>query len=165
MFTTPINSKCCSICHRLVVIGWSFETPNFWRVRVTIFTNRKLIHDFPIQRFDLSSAVWSEFQCQIMPPPPFWGLEWSQGVENGINRNVIPTFLFIFYTHYRPILHHLATTWHADIAIGIGRLCSRIGGLKNQQIIKGQLTLGFNLLPIHFTLRLYQFSICILHCN
>ena len=33
----------------------------------------------------------------------------AQGVENGTDRNFVPTFLFDIYTHYRPILHRLAT--------------------------------------------------------
>ena len=52
-------------------------------------------------------------------------------VTNGTNRNVVPTFLFEFYTHYRPILHRLATMHNAaDRAMEIGCLCYSIGGLK-----------------------------------
>ena len=45
--------------------------------------------------------------------PPFGGLGWPWGVENGTNRNLVPTFLFDFYTHYRPILHRLVTIHNA----------------------------------------------------
>ena len=60
----------------------------------------------------------------------------TYGVENGSsNRNVDSTFLFDIYTRYLPILHRLATVHNAvdrqttDRAIGIGRICSSIGGL------------------------------------
>ena len=59
------------------------------------------------------------------------------GVKNGVNRNVDPTFLFDFVRkHYRPILHPLATTHNAadGRAIGKGRLCYSIGGLKRVRI-------------------------------
>ena len=67
--------------------------------------------------------------------PPFGGLRWTCGVENGTNRNLVPTLLFDFYTHYRPILHLLATIHNVadrqtDRAISIGRLCYNIGGPK-----------------------------------
>ena len=46
-----------------------------------------------------------------------------------INRDVDPTYLFIFYTHHRPILHRFATKHNsADIqtGFGIGRLKSSV---------------------------------------
>ena len=35
--------------------------------------------------------------------PQNWGVRVDIGVENGTNRNLVPTFLFDFYTHYKPI--------------------------------------------------------------
>ena len=62
--------------------------------------------------------------------PPVWGLGWTLGVKNGANRNVVHTLLFDVYTHYRPILHRLATIHNAvDRQIEVGRLCYSIGGL------------------------------------
>ena len=53
--------------------------------------------------------------------PKFVRLVWTYDVENGTNRNPVPTFLFYFYTHYRPIFHHLATILNvADRAMAIG---------------------------------------------
>ena len=46
--------------------------------------------------------IASKFQCQVLTPqfdPPFGGLGWTQGVEHGANRNIVPTFLFDFCTH------------------------------------------------------------------
>ena len=40
----------------------------------------------------------------IRPLPPFGRLR-TTSFENSTNRNVVPTFLFDFYFHYRPILH------------------------------------------------------------
>ena len=40
---------------------------------------------------------------------PVWGLGWTYGVESSTNRNVDCTFLFDFYTHYRPYSHRLDT--------------------------------------------------------
>ena len=61
-FTTPFNSKFCSIYRRLA--------PN---------SNVKL---------------WPPIR-----PPPFGELEWTKGVENGTNRNVVTTVLFNEYIH------------------------------------------------------------------
>ena len=38
------------------------------------------------------------------PPfqPPIWGLGWTYRVENGTTQNLVPIFLFDFYTHYMP---------------------------------------------------------------
>ena len=103
---------------------------------VRICTNRKPTHDFLLNLnvFALSAAVWPKFQCQIIPPPQFHLTVWV--VENGPNRNVEPTFLFDYYTHYMPIFHRLATKHNAaddrqqtDRAIGTGIWYS-IGGLK-----------------------------------
>ena len=75
-----------------------------------------------------------------MGPPRLGCLGWTQGVEIGANQNVVPTFLFDFYTHYRPILRRLATIHNAadrrqttdtDTALAIGRLCYSVGGLKS----------------------------------
>ena len=42
------------------------------------------------------------------------GSMWSiQGVENGTNRNVDPTFLFNFNTTYTAILYRMATIYNA----------------------------------------------------
>ena len=62
--------------------------------------------------FALPAAVWPELQCQTMAPPTgprLEGLGWTEGDENSTNRNVIPTFIYGFYTQYRPIVHRLAT--------------------------------------------------------
>ena len=60
---------------------------------------------------------------------PVWWLGWTvdQGVENGTDRNVDPTFLFNFYTQDRHILHHLAT-YTTQQKTDRGSLCSSIGG-------------------------------------
>ena len=57
--------------------------------------------------------------CPTAPPPCAsnltvwlgwrWGVRVELGVENGTNQNFDTTFLFNFYTHWRPILHHLST--------------------------------------------------------
>ena len=44
---------------------------------------------------------------------PIWGVRVDLGVENGINRNLGPTFLCDFYTVYRLILHRLASIRNA----------------------------------------------------
>ena len=73
--------------------------------------------------------------------PLFVRSGWNYGVENGTNHNLVLIFLFDFHTHNMPILHRLATIHNAqtdiqttdrqtDRAIGIGRLCDNIGGLK-----------------------------------
>ena len=107
------------------------------------------VPNISIQSFALSAAAWLEFQCRIMAsqfdPPPFGGLWWTKWVENGTNLNVVPTFLFDFYTHYRVILHCLATgpqcttrqtDRHAtDRAIGIGRLCHGTGRLISYPLL------------------------------
>ena len=53
-------------------------------------------------------------------------------MENGTDRNVVPTFLFDFYTYYRPNLHRMATIHNAadrrQTAERKGRLCYNIGG-------------------------------------
>ena len=71
-FTKPINSKFCSICHRLAVI-WkgSFGGFPIWDSSgVGSCANWKNTHDFPIPlntHFALS-PIWLEFQCQNMAP-------------------------------------------------------------------------------------------------
>ena len=79
-----------------------------------------------------------DFSVKLHPRPldPHLGIRVDLGVENGSNRNVDPTFLFEFYTHYRPIKRRLGTIYNAaddrqtDRAIGTGRLCYSIGGLN-----------------------------------
>ena len=63
-------------------------------------------------------------------------------MENGTNLNLVPTFLFDFYTDYIYIQAYPALLGHntqradrqtdrqTEKAIGIGRLCYSIGGLK-----------------------------------
>ena len=76
-----------------------------------------------------------------MPPPPISNPVWvGQGGRNLYNRNVVHTLLFDFYTHYRPILHCLATIQNAadrqtDRAVEMGRLCYCIGGLKQSALL------------------------------
>ena len=96
-------------------------------------------HGFPIpfyQSFAIS-AVWPEFQCQIMPPTirtPF-GVRAEIGGRKWYQSKCRPTFPFDFCAHYRHILRHLVTIHNAadrqiNRAIGIGRLCYSIGGLR-----------------------------------
>ena len=85
---------------------------------VGIHANRKRTHEFPIPltiNFALPATVWSQFQCQVMTPYSIPNLEvrGDLGVENNTNRNLIPTLLFDFYTHYRPNLHCVATIHNA----------------------------------------------------
>ena len=109
--------------------------------RLGICTNRKPIHDFPLPlntelcsiRRRLAVIPMSCFDPQIRPP--FGGLGWTQEVDNGTNRHLVPTFLFDLYTHYRPVLHRVATLHNAadrqtDRSLAIGRLCYSIDGLK-----------------------------------
>ena len=72
----PLNTKFCSICHRLAGIPLS---------------------KFP-SKFDPRLGL---------------RLRWTYGVKNDTNQNVVSTFLFDFNTHYRPILHRLATIHNA----------------------------------------------------
>ena len=71
---------------------------------------------------------------KFWPPPQFDTHLWVRmdlGVENGTNRNIVPTFLFEFYTHRGSILHRLATIHNAadrqptDRAMGKDRRCYR----------------------------------------
>ena len=57
------------------------------------------------------------------------------GGENCTNINLVPMFLFDFYTHYGHILHRLVIIHNAedrqsDRTMAIGRLRYSIGGLK-----------------------------------
>ena len=95
-------------------------------------TNRKPTHDFPIPlqtKFcsicrRLERIPMSIYGTQIRPH--VWRLTVDLGVKNDANQNGIPTFLFDFYTHYRPNFHRLATIhnaavrWQTNRAIGIG---------------------------------------------
>ena len=58
----------------------------------------------------------AQLKCQVITPirPPIWGVRVDIRVENRTNRNVLPTFLFDFCTHYWPILHHLASIHSAE---------------------------------------------------
>ena len=73
------------------------------------------------------------------PTDPRLGVTVEYGVENGINQNVNPTFLFDSHTHHRPVLHRLhrwpqnTTRQTTYRAIGTGRLCYSIGGLKHRE--------------------------------
>ena len=118
-YTTPIIWKCCSICHRLVVIWrWSIEIPNFgvlteclgsWfsPIKSPSTTSQYL----SIQSFAVSAAVWPTFQSKNVPPPvcgvrvSLRGLKWYQ-------------------SKCRPP-HSNLTSMHT-----IGRLCYSIGGVK-----------------------------------
>ena len=42
----------------------------------------------------------SSFNAPVRPPFGWWGVKVDRGVENVTNRNLVPTFLFDFYTHY-----------------------------------------------------------------
>ena len=63
--------------------------------------------------------------------PPVWWLEWTLGSK----------MVFDICTHNRPILHRLASLHNAadrrqtDRAIGLGRLCNSIAGLKRSSQI------------------------------
>ena len=132
-FTTPIRSKCCSICYCLAIIkSGSFEIPNFgglWECQeLGICTNRKLTHDFTVQSCTLYLQPFGR-NANVKLWPPVSELSWAQRVENDTNRNVVTAFPFDFNTHYRPIMQRLATIYatlqtHTTYrAIGIGRLC------------------------------------------
>ena len=61
--------------------------------------------------------------CPSPIRPPFVGKGWPMAVKNGSNRNVDP------YTHHWHILQRLTTIHNAaNRAIGVGGLCSNIGG-------------------------------------
>ena len=95
--------------------------------------NRNSTHDFQV-------PLNTKF-CSICMPPfgrnfnvklyctstrlPVRGrVGWTQGVENGTNQNVDPTFLCDFCTQYRLILHRLAIIHNAaDRVIRMGCLC------------------------------------------
>ena len=69
-----------------------------------------------IQSCALSLAFFLYSDIKLCSPnwtPRLWGLGWTQGVKNGTNRNFVPTFLFDFWTHCRPIFHRLATIHNA----------------------------------------------------
>ena len=84
-------------------------------------------------------VVWPEYQWQILAPNStsrLGELGWTYGIENSTSRIVDPTFLFDSFTHYKPILHRLATMHNTadrqtDRTIEIGRLCYSIDGLKS----------------------------------
>ena len=86
----------------------------------------------------LTATPMSSFDPPIRPP--IWGAMVDLGVENGTNLNLVPRFIFDFYTYYRHILHRLATIHNAadsqtdrqttDRAMGKGRLWYSIGGPK-----------------------------------
>ena len=107
-------------------------------------TNRKPTHDFTIALNTKFCSICRRFSGipmknyappQFDPLPEYW-LRVDVRGPNGTNRNVVPTFLFDFKTHYRPNLHRLATIHNAadiqttDRAIGVGRLCYSIDGSK-----------------------------------
>ena len=55
-----------------------------------------------------TTTVWPELQCQIMPPSirlPILGVKLGTCVTNDSNRNVGPTFLFVFYAQDRSIVN------------------------------------------------------------
>ena len=110
-FTTPTNSSCCSIYYRLDVIyrgvlrsqilgvrvvlaGWDFHQskahprwlPNTCHYKVLLY----------LPPFGRNSNVrfWPTIR------PPIWGVRGTWGVENGTNRNLVPTFIIDFYTYY-----------------------------------------------------------------
>ena len=78
------------------------------------------------------------------PPPkstPVWRFSVDLWGRNGTNQNIVPTSLFDFYTHHKPILHRLVTIHNAadrqSGARAMGRLCYGIGGLKTPTIKPG----------------------------
>ena len=73
----------------------------------------------------------SSYDSKFDPLFGIWEVRVDLGVENGTNRNVIPTFL-CDSIHTKGILHRLATLHNAadtHRAMVIGRLCYSIGGL------------------------------------
>ena len=118
----PLNTKLwfCSICYRLkkAVKIWISGCHFCYNLAVIEMS----IYDHP------QSPQFS---------PMLSGLT-REGIETGANRKVDPTFLFDFYTHHTPILHRLAAMHNAadrqtdrqTRAVGIGRLCISIGGVK-----------------------------------
>ena len=95
-----------------------------------------------LQNFARSAAVWLEWNSSVNLCHPSLGVPVNLGSQNGTNLNVVPTFLFDFYTHYMPILHCLATIRNAtdrhadDRAIGIGRPCSIGDLITDNNIVK-----------------------------
>ena len=68
-----------------------------------------------------------------------WGLWWMElAVESGTKWNVYPTFLFDFSIHHRRFWHRFSHNTQRDrqtdisLAIGTGRLCYFIVGLKKR---------------------------------
>ena len=112
-----------------------------WRVESC--ANQKPIHDFPVPDnttfCSISHRLAGISLLSYVPRfdpflSPFWEVMVGLGDENGINQIVHPTLHFDFYTHYMPILHHLAIMQNVadrettDRLIGIGCLCTSIGG-------------------------------------
>ena len=118
-FTTPPNSKCCSICYRLAAI-WrgSFWDPNL-RSQV-VLRGRDLYQSKAHPRLPITSkykvlpylpSFGRNSNVKLCPPPqidPPFGVRVDLRGRKKINRYAVYTFLFDFYTHYNPILHRLS---------------------------------------------------------
>ena len=97
-------------------------------------TNKKPTHGFPTPVYTKLCSTCHRFTVTSMPiygphihfVTPFGGVRVGllYGVENCTNQNVDPTFLFDFYTRWATI--HNPVDRQADIATGIGELCSSV---------------------------------------
>ena len=82
-FTTPINSKCCSICYRLAVIPMSsycpqLEPPIVWGVRVDVWvensSNRNVdphCYSASVHTIRLPCTVWPQYTKQLTACAPW----------------------------------------------------------------------------------------------
>ena len=89
-----------------------------------------LIHNFQIS--DIRPIYFGRYEV-------YWYDNFQTDLPPLINRNVVPAFLFDFYTHHRPTLHCSATIHNAadrqttHSAIAVGRQSYSIGGLKRKK--------------------------------
>ena len=101
-----------SYCVHNVVRSWGLL--GGWKIAAH---NRRPTHDFSIPFNTKSAVFWLEIQCQIraphLDPAPRLAVRLDLAVEKVTNLNLVPTFLFDFYTYYRPIFHCLATIYNA----------------------------------------------------
>ena len=112
------NAYQCKVLLQLPPLGRNlkveFSDPQFRGLGELV--GRELHQSKAHQRLPLPQ-IQSFIQCSICRRLPRIPLSlpvgWTEGVENGISRNVDPIFLFDFCTHHRPTLHRLATIHNA----------------------------------------------------
>ena len=101
-FPTPINITLCSICNRLAKSWRGLGGWQIWRIR-ECWGLRIWASENP--------PMTSQYYQVLLYLPPFGrnsdGFCWD--CPHSTNRNDDPKFLFICYTHHRPILHRLTT--------------------------------------------------------